>query len=384
MASGICYTQSGNVKRYEKDCVKGIGIFCWPSYTCTSTRNGLTVTSYIPIDNYVCRDLKSFPSSQKNPNIEYGESYFYGTYFSSIPFYSIEYGGPNTTATATNLYNSSFSYNSYACSNRTTLEYQKSLNTMTEFIGTDGDKELFGGKSTLRMHFEDNNMASLGFEKFGLMTLYGEDYSTGNFENHNYRYSFVFNLYPEVDLSKINIVCFQNFKYNNIRINENYPYKNFIYRIDIRNDMVKYYFGKYRPSNYKNPYNNELSGFINEISGVSNASYFMVYRNKLFSSKPVNDIDKNYHHFAITGFNNNYGNGVSYTYYGQLNRNFGGNRLSYSLPNWTKTVNIDSRDWTYIYPPNYSGILTDIYSSTNDTRVTFVFSYFSMLAEYAE
>ena len=364
--------------------MKGIKIFCWPSYTCAPTRTGLTVTSYIPIDNYVCRDLKSFPSWQKDPNVKYGKSYFYGTYFSSIMFYSLQFGGPYTTATAMNLRNSSFSYNSYACSNRTTLEYQKSLNTMTEFIGTDGDKELFGGHSTLRMHYEDNNMASIGLEKFGLMTLYGEDYSTGNYKNCNYRYSFVFNLYPEVDLDNNYIDVYSNFKYNTVNVNEHYPYKNVIYRIDISNNKVRYYYGKYRPSNYKNPYNNVLSGFINEISGVSNPSYFGIYRNKLLPSKPVKDINKDYHHFAIAGFNNNYQYGVSYTYYGQLNGSFERNKLSYSLPNWTKTVNIDSSGWTYIYPPNYSGILTDMYSTSNDTKVTFVFSYFSMLAEYAE
>ena len=110
----------------------------------------------------------------------------------------------------------------------------------------------------------------------------------------------------------------------------------------------------------------------------------MIARNKLFSSRPVNDINKNYHHFAITGFDNNYGSGISYTYYGQLNKHFAGNKISYSLPIWEKTVNIDSPEWSYIYPPNYSGILVDMYSFSNDTNVTFAFAYFSMLAEYAE
>lgn len=376
MATGICYTQSGTEKRYEVDCVKGIRTFCWPSYTCMPTRLGIEVTSYMPIDNYVCCDLKSFPSYQKNPNLKLGTMAFYGTYISSISFYIREFGHENFKYI---LQQNTFSYNSYACSDN--VPY-KSLD-ITHFIGV--DKELFPDRTSMQtMQFEDNNMASFGVQKFGLMTLYGEDYSTGKYKNYNYRYSFIFNLYPEVDLTVNYLDCFQNFKYNNININENYPYKNFIYRIDITNNRVRYYYGKYRPTNYKNPLNDNMSGFINEISGVSNVSYFGIYRDKLFSNKPVNDINKNYHHFAVTGIKNNYGRGVSYTYYGKLNGLYEQNKLSYSLPNYTKTVNVDSTGWTYVYPPNYSGILTDIYSSTNDTRVTFTFSYFSMLAEYAE
>ena len=271
-----------------------------------------------------------------------------------------------------------FSYNSYACSNHPSSSL---YNIRTHFPGT--DKELFPGKTSKQtISFIDNNMA--GLKKFGLMTLYGEDYSTGNYENKNFRYGFAFNLYPEVNLKSNRVVYYGSFKNIRIKINEYYPCKDFIYRIDMSRDMVIFYYGKYRPAYPGNPSVNSSSGFINEISGVSNMSYFAEYRNKLFPNKAVNDINKNYHHFAITGFDNNYGSGVSYTYYGQLNGNFERNKISYSLPNWNKTVNIDSPYWQYIFPPNYSGILIDMYSASNDTNVTFTFAYFSMLAEYAE
>lgn len=380
MATGVCYTQSGDVKRYEQDCVKGIRIYDWPSYTCILSTNSdgtvNTVTSYVPIDNYVCQDLKSFPSYQKNPNVESGTMAFYGTNMSSRRFYRNEYGILGDIR----LQQSTFSYNSYACSNHPS---SNPSNISTDFPGT--DKELFPdavGVQTIR--FMDNNMASVGPEKFGLMTLYGEDYSTGNFKNKNYRYGFVFNLYPEVDLNNNRIVVYGSFKYININVNKDYPKKNVIYRIDMSPNMTIIYYGKYRPAYPGNPSVNSSSGFINEISGVSNISYFMIASDKLFSNRPVNDLNKNYHHFAITGFDNNYGSGVSYTYYGQLNANFERNKISYSLPIWEKTVNIDSPDWKYIYPPNYSGILIDMYSISNDTNVTFAFAYFSMLAEYAE
>ena len=51
------YTQSGNVKRYEIDCIKGIKLFDWPSYTCAPQRNGTTITSYIPIPRYTVKNL---------------------------------------------------------------------------------------------------------------------------------------------------------------------------------------------------------------------------------------------------------------------------------------------------------------------------------------
>ena len=379
MATGICYTQSGNVKKYEQDCVKGIRIFDWPSYTCTLSTNSdgtvNTVTSYVPIDNYVCQDLKSFPSYQKNPNVESGTMAFYGTNMSSRRFYRNEYGILGNIM----LQQSTYSYNSYACSNHPS---SNPSNISTDFPGT--DKELFPdavGVQTIR--FMDNNMASNGPEKFGLMTLYGEDYSTRNYKNKNYRYGFVFNLYPEVYPDNY-IVFYGSFKHAKINVNKYYPHKNFIYRINIGPDMTIAYYAKYRPGYPKNPIVNSSSGFINEISGVSNISYFGRYRDKLFPSRPVNDLNKNYHHFAITGFDNNYGSGVSYTYYGQLNANFERNKISYSLPIWEKTVNIDSPDWTYLCAPEYGGILIDMYSISNDTNVTFAFAYFSMLAEYAE
>ena len=377
MATGICYTQSGSVKKYEQDCVKGIRTFYWPSYTHTGI--GVHSTSYVPIDNYVCQDLKSFPSYQKNPNIKSGTMAFYGTHMSSMTFYLKEYG----VLGLLNLQQSTFSYNSYACSNNADPNSNPYTKT-TKFPGT--DKELFPDMTSIQtITFIDNNMASLGVKKFGLMTLYGEDYSTNNYKNKNFRYGFVFNLYPEVDLDNNYIDVDTNFKYNTVNVNEHYPHKNVIYRIDISNGRVRYYYGKYRPAYPGNPsVLDPSSGFINEISGVSNSSYFGKYRNKLFPEKPVNDVNKDYHHFAITGFNNNYQYGVSYTYYGQLNGAFEMNKLSYSLPNWTKTVNVNKRGWTYIYPPDYSGILTDMYSTSNDTNVTFVFSYFSMSAQYVE
>lgn len=388
MASGICYTQSGNKKKYEQDCVKGIRTFCWPSYTFTPKQDGVAVTTYLPIDGYYIEDINFFKyglnyDNQYTPN---GEMAYYGVgHDRSIrDNYHLVYGNirdpeKREETITKRIEERTFSYNSYGCSSK-----NKEYYSTTYFIGE--DKELFPGKKYVNtMSFVDNNMAAFGVEKFGLMTLYGEDFSTQNFKNHNYRYSFVFNLYPEVNLNLSYIDDFSNFKYNNININKNYPYKNFIYRIDINNNRVRYYYGKYRPTNYKNPYNDSRSGFINEISGISNPSYFIIRSNNLFKNKPVNDINKDYHHFAIIGFNNNYGRGASYTYYGELNGYdyYKYNKISYSLPNWTKTVNIDSRGWTYIYPPNYSGILTDIYSFSNDTNVTFVFSYFSMLAEYA-
>ena len=383
MAYGICYTQSGNVKRYEVDCVKGIKIFDWPSYTCTLSTNSdgtvNTVTSYVPIDNYVCQDLKSFPSYQKNPNVESGTMAFYGTNLSSGRFYRNEYGFLGDIR----LQQSTFSYNSYACSNRPS---SNPSSIYTDFPSV--DKELFlDAVSTQTIRFMDNNMASIDLEKFGLMTLYGEDYSTGNYKNKNYRYGFVFNLYPEVYPDNY-IVFYGSFKHAKINVNKYYPHKNFIYRINIGPDMTIAYYAKYRPGYPKNPIVNSSSGFINEISGVSNISYFGRYRDKLFASRPVNDLNKNYHHFAITGFDNNYGSGVSYTYYGQLNGqligNLNRNKISYSLPIWEKTVNIDSPDWTYLCAPEYGGILVDMYSLSNDTNVTFAFGYFSMLAEYIE
>ena len=382
MAYGICYTQSGNEKRYEVDCVKGIKIFDWPSYTCTLSTNSdgtvNTVTSYVPIDNYVCQDLKSFPSYQKNPNVESGTMAFYGTNMSSGKFYRKEYWIFGDII----LQQSTFSYNSYACSNHPSSDPS---NIDTDFPSV--DKELFpDAVSTQTIRFMDNNMASIDLEKFGLMTLYGEDYSTGNYKNKNYRYGFVFNLYPEVYPDNY-IVFYGSFKHAKINANKYYPYKNFIYRINIGPDMTIAYYAKYRPGYPKNPIVNSSSGFINEISGVSNISYFGVYRDKLFPNIPVKDFNK-YHHFAITGFDNNYGSGVSYTYYGQLNGqligNLNRNKISYSLPIWEKTVNIDSPDWTYLCAPEYGGILVDMYSLSNDTNVTFAFGYFSMLAEYIE
>ena len=381
MDYGICYTQSGNVKRYEVDCVKGIKIFDWPSYTCTLSTNSdgtvNTVTSYVPIENYVCQDLKSFPSYQKNPNVESGTMAFYGTSMSSGKFYRNEYGILGDIR----LQLSTFSYNSYACSNHPSSSPSK----YTHFPSV--DKELFPNNTFVQTtRFMDNNMASIGLRKFGLMTLYGEDYSTGNYKNKNYRYGFIFNLYPEVYPDNY-IVFYGSFKHAKINVNKYYPYKNFIYRINIGPDMTIAYYAKYRPGYPKNPIVNSSSGFINEISGVSNISYFGVYRDKLFPNIPVKDFNK-YHHFAITGFDNNYGSGVSYTYYGQLNGqligNLNRNKISYSLPIWEKTVNIDSPDWTYLCAPEYGGILVDMYSLSNDTNVTFAFGYFSMLAEYIE
>ena len=367
------------MKKYEVGCVKGIRIFDWPSYTCILSTNSdgtvNTVTSYVPIDNYVCQDLKSFPSYQKNPNVESGTMAFYGTNMSSDRFYKNEYGFFGHIM----LQQSTFSYNSYACSNHPS--YSPS-SIYTDFPTV--DKELFPDVvSAQTIRFMDNNMASSGPEKFGLMTLYGEDYSPGNYKCKNYRYGFVFNLYPEVYPDNY-IVFYGSFKHANINANKYYPHKNFIYRINIGPDMTIAYYAKYRPGYPKNPIVNSSSGFINEISGVSNISYFGRYRDKLFPSRPVNELNKNYHHFAITGFDNNYGSGVSYTYYGQLNANFARNKISYSLPIWEKTVNIDSPDWTYLCAPEYGGILIDMYSASNDTNVTFAFAYFSMLAEYVE
>ena len=380
MATGICYTQSGGVKKYEQDCVKGIDIFTWPSYTCILSTNSdgtvNTVTSYVPIDNYVCQDLKSFPSYQKNPNVKSGTMAFYGTNMSSVDFYEDEYG---ISGSIRRLQQSTFSYNSYACSNHPS---SNPSDIYTRFPAV--DKELFPNVvSTRTIRFMDNNMMAFGSEKFGLMTLYGEDYSTFNFKNKNYRYSFVFNLYPEVYPNNF-IVFYGGFKRARINVNRYYPHENFIYRINIGPDMTIAYYAKYRPGYPKNPIVNSSSGFINEISGVSNVSYFGKYRDKLFPDKTVNDIKKDYRHFAITGFENNYGSGVSYTYYGILNADFKENKISYSLPIWEKTVNIDSPNWAYIYPPEYAGILIDMYSVSNDTNVTFAFAYFSMLAEYAE
>ena len=367
------------MKKYEVDCVKGIKIFDWPSYTCILSTNSdgtvNTVKSYVPIDNYVCQDLKSFPSYQKNPNVESGTMAFYGTNISSARFYRDEYWIFGDIL----LQESTFSYNSYACSNHPS---SSPSNIYTDFPSVDND--LFPNVvSTRTIRFMDNNMYGLGVKKFGLMTLYGEDYSTGNFENKNYRYGFVFNLYPEVYPDNY-VVFYGSFKHVKIDVNKYYPYKNFIYRINIGPDMTIAYYAKYRPGYPKNPIVNSSSGFINEISGVSNISYFMKVRNKLFPSKPVNDLNKNYYHFAISGFDNNYGSGASYTYYGQLNGNLERNKISYSLPFWEKTVNIDSPDWAYICAPEYGGILIDMYSSSNDTNVTFRFAYFSMLAEYVE
>ena len=389
---GVCYTQSGDVKKYEQDCVKGIRIFDWPSYTCTLSTNSdgtvNTVTSYVPIDGYYIEDINFFKygfnyDDQYTPK---GEMAYYGVGFdrSIRDNYYFVYGNIKDESVREKTIDKRieeriFSYNSYACSN---YPSSSPSNIYTNFPTV--DKELFpGSTSTQTIRFMDNNMVSNGPEKFGLMTLYGEDYSTGNFKNKNYRYGFVFNLYPEVYPDNY-IVFYGSFKHANINVNEYYPHNKFIYRINIGPDMTIAYYAKYRPGYPKNPIVNSSSGFINEISGVSNISYFGRYRDKLFQSRPVNDLNKNYHHFAITGFDNNYGSGVSYTYYGQLNADFERNKISYSLPIWKKTVNIDSPDWAYLCAPEYGGILIDMYSISNDTNVTFAFAYFSMLAEYVE
>ena len=342
----------------------------------------------MPIDGYYIEDINFFKyginyDDQYTPK---GEMAYYGVGLdrSIRDNYYFVYGNINNTPVREKTINKriderTFSYNSYACSNHPSSSL---FNIYTYFPTV--DKELFpGSTSTQTIRFMDNNMVSIGPEKFGLMTLYGEDYSTGNYKNKNYRYGFVFNLYPEVYPDNY-IVFYGSFKHANININKYYPHNKFIYRINIGRDMTIAYYARYRPGYPKNPIVNSSSGFINEISGVSNISYFGRYRNKLFPSRRVNDLNKNYHHFAITGFDNNYGSGVSYTYYGRLNADAKRNQISYSWPIWKKTVNIDSPNWTYICAPEYGGILIDMYSISNDTNVTFEFAYYSMLAEYVE
>ena len=79
MATGICYTQSGTEKRYEEDKVKGVKLFAWPTYThYITTVNPSTV--YVPIDNYTCVDMKTWPSYQKNPNFKSKTCAYYGMF----------------------------------------------------------------------------------------------------------------------------------------------------------------------------------------------------------------------------------------------------------------------------------------------------------------
>ena len=171
MATGICYTQSGTEKRYEEDKVKGVKLFAWPTYTHYITQ-AYPSTVYVPIDNYTCVDMKTWPSYQKNPNFKSKTCAYYGMSLDpgNLCMLIKEYGGYNYDSWYSQY---SYAYNSYGCSEIS--EYN-----ISEFITyfENRDIELFNSDSYNLVNFADYNMAGFGVEKFGLMTLYGEDYST--------------------------------------------------------------------------------------------------------------------------------------------------------------------------------------------------------------
>ena len=118
------------MKKYEQDCVKGIRIFDWPSYTCTLSTNSdgtvNTVTSYLPIDGYYIEDINFFKygfnyDDQYTPK---GEMAYYGVGLdrSIRDNYYFVYGNIKDVSVREKTINKRieeriFSYNSYACSN---------------------------------------------------------------------------------------------------------------------------------------------------------------------------------------------------------------------------------------------------------------------------
>ena len=373
MATGICYTQSGNVKRYEKDKVKGVKLFTWPTYThYISTSYPTTV--YVPIDNYTCVDMKTWPSYQKNPNFKSGTCAYYGMFLDPGNFYMLnkEYGMGQYDSWYSQY---SYAYNSYGCS-----EISKYNVSSFKTYFENKDIELFNSNSYNLVNFADYNMASLGIQKFGLMTLYGENYSTGKYDNNNFRYYFACRLTarPE-DINMIKV--FGNFSSTNFKI----PNNNVIIGAEISRNITTWYYAPLRAT-IKDQFNKDV--YINEINNIDVFSYFSIISHNSLNYSYANDVNKNWHHFVVTGVDNSNYNKTkyAYTYFGGLNNQstFSSkhNKISYCESRYVVKVNYNSQRTAYIHHPNNSMVLTDIFISGSNLVLSF--SYFNLRAEYAE
>ena len=132
--------------------------------------------------------MKTWPSYQKNPNFKSKTCAYYGMFLDpgNLCMLIKEYGVGQYDSWYSQY---SYAYNSYGCSDGCS---ERSKYNTSKFITyfENRDIELFNSDSYNLVNFADYNMAGFGVEKFGLMTLYGEDYSTGKYDNNNFRYYF--------------------------------------------------------------------------------------------------------------------------------------------------------------------------------------------------
>ena len=375
MATGICYTWSGNKKKYEEDKVKGVKLFTWPTYTHYITAGHLS-TVYVPIDNYTCVDMKTWPSYQKNPNFKSKTCAYYGMTLDpgNLSMLIREYGmhGINYNSWYSQY---SYAYNSYGCSERS----KYNINSFKTYF-ENRDIELFNSNSYNLVNFADYNMASPGFTKFGLMTLYGEDFSTRKFDNNNFRYYFACRLTARPEDIRV-IRLFGNFSSIYFKIPDN----NVIIGARISRNSTAWYYAPLRAT-IKDQFNKDV--YINEISDIDVFSYFTIISHNSLKYSYVNDVNKNYHHYVVTGVNNVIYNKTkyAYTYFGGLNNisifSMKQNKISYCEHNYIAKVNYNSPNISYIHHPNNSMVLTDMLVSGSDLILSF--SYFNLKAEFAE
>ena len=375
MATGICYTWSGNKKKYEEDKVKGVKLFTWPTYTHYITA-GHPSTVYVPIDNYTCVDMKTWPSYQKNPNFKSKTCAYYGMTLDpgNLSMLIREYGmhGINYNSWYSQY---SYAYNSYGCSERS----KYNINSFKTYF-ENRDIELFNSNSYNLVNFADYNMASPGFTKFGLMTLYGEDFSTRKFDNNNFRYYFACRLTarPE-DINMIRVSG--NFSSANFKIPDN----NVIIGVKISRNSTTWYYAPLRAT-IKDQFNKDV--YINEISDIDVFSYFTIISHNSLNYSYANDVNKNYHHYVVTGVDNSNYNKTkyAYTYFGGLNNisifSMKQNKISCCEHKHIAKVNYNPLITSYIYHPNNSMVLTDMLVSGSDLILSF--SYFNLRAEFAE
>ena len=360
------------MKRYEIDKVKGVRLFTWPTYTHYITTISPT-TVYVPIDNYTCMDMKKWPSYQKNPNFKSGTCAYYGMTLDpgNIFMQKKEYGiiMPGWY----DIY--SYAYNSYGCS-----ELSKyNISEFTTYF-ENKDIELFNSYKYPLVNFADYNMASFGIQKFGLMTLYGEDYSTGKYKNNNFRYYFACRLTADTENIK-SIDVHGNFSSTNFKIPDN----NVIIGAKITRNNTTWYYAPLRAT-IKDQFNKDV--YINEISNIDVYSYFNIVSHNSLNYSYANDVNKNYHHFVVTGVDNSNYNKTkyAYTYFGGLNNkstfSAKSNKISYCADRFVIKVQYNSQRTTYIHHPNNSMALTDLFVSGSD--LIFSFTYFNIKAEYAE
>ena len=376
MATGICYTQSGTEKRYEQDKVKGIHIFTWPTYTHYINQSQLR-TVYVPIDNYTCADMKTWPSYQKDPKFKSKTCAYYGTSLDPGSTYMIkkEYGWDDIFQYDPWLENYSYAYNSYGCSEKAKYDI-RNFKTYFEAI----DIELFQTSICNLVNFADYNMASFGFEKFGLMTLYGEDFNTtGKYANNNFRYYFACKLTarPE-DIRTMTV--YSNYSSINFKIPDN----NVIIGAKISRSSITWYYAPLRAT-IQDEFKKDV--YINEITNIDVYSYFHIVTHNSLTYSYANNVNKNLRHFVVTGVDNSNYNRTryAYTYFGGLNNDFPSfkmNKISYCERRYVAKVNYNSKNTTYIHHPNNSIALTDLFVSGSD--LIFSFSYFNLKAEFAE